>query len=261
MLFLRWDSLSNRRTAAKLQLLYMMLRKFSPTYLSELVELLPLNVYTTRQHTSNNLTVLIHSFRLSGGVRSFIPSTSRIWNTLPDEIRTSDSQFKFKVGVKKHYKFFNPDILHNNYHKHHFGKLNKILLQIFLGISPLSGQLFKSNLSDNPFCPECFDEVETSKHYFFECTKYAQIRIVLVNEVNNCYAHFVKDYLDLKLKLPDVLTAASTLQLILSGFEPDLFARCKISFSPEQYYYHNRSLHTAVLKFMYDSNRFIAKPV
>ena len=44
-----------------------------------------------------------------------------------------------------------------------------VLTQIKLNLSPSKSQLFKYNLTDNPFCPSCGDSVETPVHYFIEC--------------------------------------------------------------------------------------------
>ena len=54
----------------------------------------------------------------------------------------------------------------------HDGFFGTLLTQIKLNLSPLRSHLYKYNIIDNPFCPACGDEIETTMHYFLECKIY-----------------------------------------------------------------------------------------
>ena len=47
-----------------------------------------------------------------------------------------------------------------------------LTMPLGLKLSPLSAQLFRYNLNDNPFCPSCGVAPETPTHFFLKCIKY-----------------------------------------------------------------------------------------
>ena len=65
----------------------------------------------------------------------------------------------------------------------HMGYFGKILTQIRLGLSPLRGQLFKYNISDNPYCPSCWVCIETPKHFFLDCPLYTVERVSMLSSI------------------------------------------------------------------------------
>ena len=49
--------------------------------------------------------------------------------------------------------------------------------------SALNYHLFSKNIVDSPHC--ACGAVETTKHYFFECQRYNEIRTIMLNELGN----------------------------------------------------------------------------
>ena len=110
--------------------------------------------------------------RLESYKKSFVPSTIETWNNLPDSIRNSNKLFTFQTHIKKHFnidKQANPRLLYHS-HGSFFGKL---LNQIKFKLSPLKAHLFSYNLTDNPFCSGCGEEIESTHHFLLTCNAYA----------------------------------------------------------------------------------------
>ena len=63
------------------------------------------------------------------------------------------------------------------------GYYGKILTQLRLGLSPLREHLFKYQISDNPFCPSCCNEIESVTHFLLFCTSYDAARAILFDEI------------------------------------------------------------------------------
>ena len=59
-----------------------------------------------------------------------------------------------------------------------------------LNPSKLNHHLFSYNLSDNPFCPNCFDYIENVNHYFFKCVVYSVYRnqMIIIIIIMNFYS-------------------------------------------------------------------------
>ena len=118
-------------------------------------------------------------------------------------------------------------------------------------------QLFRSVLTENLLCPSCQIHVESVDHYFLSCVNYVTDRAVLLNAVDNSFINLKSEYCHLNLVLPNVITNAFILKLILSGFDSNIFSGCTASFQPEKYYVINCTLHAAVINFMYKTRRFV----
>jgi hypothetical protein len=121
------------------------------------------------------------------------------------------------------------------FYNSHDGFLGKIFTQIKLNLSPLKSQLFKYNLTDNPFCPSCGDSVETPIHNFIECSTHRANRQIMIQNL-------------LKLN-PNLSSPSDFLDYILNG---------SISGTNEQRVRTNKAIfrHVSIL-FMLKSQRFI----
>ena len=120
------------------------------------------------------------------------------------------------------------------FYNSHDGFLGKIFTQIKLNLSPLKSQLFKYNLTDNPFCPSCGDSVETPIHYFIECSTHRANRQIMIQNL-------------LKLN-PNLSSPSDFLDYILYG---------SISGTNEQRVRTNKAIFRHVSIFMFKSQRFI----
>ena len=101
-------------------------------------------------------------------------------------------------------------------------------------LSPLKFQLFKYNLTDNPFCPSCGESVETPIHYFIECNTHRANRQIMIQNL-------------LKLN-PNLSSPSDFLDYILNG---------SISGTNEQRDRTNKAIFRHVSIFMFKTERFI----
>ena len=172
-----WESLTSRREKHKLVLFYKMINSLAPEYLSSLV---PPTVGNISQYNLRNETNLqTVPARSQQYYNSFLPSTTRIWNSLPDDTKNSPSveSFKHKLNsniTKPPPYYFSGSRLGQIYHA-----------RIRLNCS-LRYHLFQKNIIDNPVC-EC-GEIENTSHFFFHCNLYGQLRHALLDRVST-YCH------------------------------------------------------------------------
>ena len=107
---------------------------------------------------------------------SFLPSTVRAWNEVPEEAKQSDSVNAFK-------RFLNQD--KSRIPKHFYvGKRKAQILHTRLrtNCSSLNLDLFMRNISDSPLCQS--GSVENAQHFFFHCRNYHVPRTQLLNTVS-----------------------------------------------------------------------------
>ena len=107
---------------------------------------------------------------------SFLPSTTRIWNSLPDDTKNSPSveSFKHKLNnniTKPPPYYFSGSRLGQIYHA-------RIRLNCLLRY-----HLFQKNIIDYPEC-ECCEIENTSHYFFFHCNLYGQLRHSLLDRVS-----------------------------------------------------------------------------
>ena len=177
---LGWNSLDIRRRIHKLTL-YFKLRKTQsqfPAYISSIIP-------NTREHdTGRNLrnahTLSLPHNRLSSFQRSFIPATTKLWNTLPPSIQSIDSLPKFKRALEER---MGTDPAPPYYS---FGTKigNTIHTTIRMGMSPLNIHKFQIQKTDDPSC-SCGSSCETVAHFTLHCSLYKNIRKRLFDNVTD----------------------------------------------------------------------------
>ena len=113
--------------------------------------------------------------------------TSILWNKLPLAIKQQDNLSKFKYEIKTYMNYKCNAYIPSKFNKPLCNKLARNLLQMRLGLSTLNNHLFTYNISDNPLCPNCFDNVESTCHFFLECRHYAVQRATLLQNVSILY--------------------------------------------------------------------------
>ena len=93
------ESLGTRRSKHKMRLFYKMNNNTSPNYLSSLV---PQSVETTTHYSLRDATNIRQPLtRTQLYYNSFIPSSIRLWNYLPSEMRESNTYTNFKYQINK----------------------------------------------------------------------------------------------------------------------------------------------------------------
>ncbi|MCG7881047.1 MAG: hypothetical protein JAY96_05605 [Candidatus Thiodiazotropha endolucinida] len=181
---LGWDKLSDRRRMHKLQMFYKMDHQIAPDYLCNL---LPLHIGDVSSYPLRNADnySLVHSRTALYG-SSFLPSTIREWNRLPNEHRNAESQNAFKQNlsensVKVPYYFFcgnrEEQIIHT---------------RLRTECSSLNYYLYRRNLVDSPNC--ICGSIENNKHYLLECTRYRNARDEMLNTIMR-HSHITVDIL------------------------------------------------------------------
>ena len=187
---LGWTSLSDRRKLHKLTL-YHKLRHDArtPGYITNT---LPRTRYDDTGRTLKNSTLhTLPQNRITSFQRSFVPSTIRLWNNLPENIRilTQHSQFKravFKqMGPSRPPKYYELGT-----------KIGNILhTKLRLGISDLNSHLFQIQKSDTTAC-RCGHTQENVQHFIFQCPNYREKRLTLYQSFQKSLILVSKIYLN-----------------------------------------------------------------
>ena len=97
---LHWLPVENRIIFKILTLTYRCLNKLAPQYLADLLHYHQneRNLRSTNQH----LLQVPKSYKKTYGDRAFVNAAPRLWNSLPLNIRQSDSLTSFKTNLKTH---------------------------------------------------------------------------------------------------------------------------------------------------------------
>ena len=147
----------------------------SPNYLSSLIPASVQDSTTYKLRNANNFRHTLSRTQLY--YRSFLPSSIRAWNGLSLEVRQSNSIQSFKYPLNKNLKKLPKYYYIDN-------RLSQIQhTQLRTDCSSLNHHLFSKNIVDSPHC--ACGAVETTKHYFFECQRYNDIRTIMLNELAN----------------------------------------------------------------------------
>lgn len=164
---LGWETLSDRRKKHKVTLMYKILNNYTPKYLYDMVEqCLPVSHnYSLR----NNNLFHIPITRTVAYYNSFLPSTVKLWNTLPNSLKSATSIAKFKQGVQNN----NPvDKIKSKLYNHGQRNLNILHCQLRNISSNLNADLYNHNLVESSKCLRCGYSYEDSFHFFFHCQFY-----------------------------------------------------------------------------------------
>jgi hypothetical protein len=194
---LGWESLSIRRHIQKLTMYFKMTHNLVPNYLCSLTTNLKSNITSYRLRNRDDRvipktrTVMYH--------KSLIPSSTKLWNSLPAQHRNTPLLNSFKNELKK---LFVPD--KHKYHTMYKSKPGIWLARLRMGLSALNSHRFKYNFIASPSCDHCHSGNETTMHYFFLCPAYAASRLELLNN------------LDIKLGI-DIYNKQEMLNIILHG--------------------------------------------
>jgi hypothetical protein len=127
---------------------------------------------------------------------SFFPDVINDWNKLACDVTNVHDLKLFKTVLSGYIYQNSIKFTPCPMFKFSYGFYGRVLIQIKLGLSKLNQHLFLYNITDNPFCPNCLDSIEDTKHYFFNCHAYRNARAILqttfesilikINIVNIC---------------------------------------------------------------------------
>ena len=169
-----WESLHQRREKRKLILMYKIKTKEAPQFIQNCLP------QTAGNRTSYNLRHqhnLLH-FRTRTAIHnnSFFPSTVRLWNQLPLEIREAEHVSIFKCLLDKHYKVTKKNQLFSIGNR----RTASIHARLRMGSVQLNNYLHRIGVKESSNC-SYGAEIEDIYiyHFFFICPTYNNIRIDL----------------------------------------------------------------------------------
>ena len=157
-----WESLEQRRQNHRLTLFYKMFYNITPLYLSSLVPQSVSNLSQYSLRNSNDLQTV--NARSSQYYHSFLPSTTRDWNSLSTETKQSDSVNSFKQFLNKD----KPSVPSYFYTGSRIGQI--LHSRIRTNCSSLNLDLFLKNITESPLC-RC-GSIENAQHFLFHCRYY-----------------------------------------------------------------------------------------
>ena len=176
---LGWDTLKTRRKLHKLHFFHRLSSTVhqQPEYIKHILP--QTRITNTRRTLRNHTTLTLPPNKTTSFQRSFIPATTRLWNTLPHSLRTQTSRKKFHEGVESVFGTPNPSIYYS------FGsKLGNIYhTQIRTGSLPLNAHLYQNQKRFSPHCV-CKHPSETLQHFLLSCPVYQQIRDDLFTQLS-----------------------------------------------------------------------------
>ena len=178
---LGWNSLKSRRYVAKGCLTFKIMNGLTPNFLKQNFQ----ESHPSERLLRNKTRLLQKKCRLTSYSKSFFPNQTSFWNKLSTNLINKMTLVSFKRDL-----IVETGDLHEDSSDHLAflscnGYYGKILTQLRLGLSPLRSHLFKYQISDNPFCPSCYSEIESVSHLFLHCMAYDAARKVLFDNIAN----------------------------------------------------------------------------
>ena len=177
---LGWHKLSKRREVSKLVLMYKLVHNLAPSPLCSLISSRT-DTDAPRYETRQKFDLPHFRARTDLFNKSFFPSSVRLWNELPLNLRLSPSLQEFKSNLLQPIK--RPVLFPKLFN---CGKrfLSILHTRLRLGASQLNSHLFKIGVKDTAKCI-CGSDNEDSWHYFFVCPLYTAARSKLHSTISN----------------------------------------------------------------------------
>ena len=177
---------------------------FPPPQLTYITSILP----TTRQQdtgrtlrNANIQTLLVN--RTVSFQKSFVPATTKLWNSLPNHIRTETSLKSFKKALIRHLATPPPP----RYFSLGTKIGNKLHTRLRVGTSRLNSHLYPIQLSESLQC-KCGSPNETVHHFVLNCPLYQNARDSLFESLRthsqvNINASYPSELLNMLLHGPN----------------------------------------------------------
>jgi len=169
-------SLLERRTRHKLILFHKMVHRKVPNYLFSILP--PLISTTNPYHRRRPLDRTVPSYKTELYRNSFLPSTTQLWNSLPDFIKLSDSLSEFKHFLSKN------DTKPPCYFYSGDRRSQIIHCKLRLHISDLNNDLVSRHVATDASC-DCGFQSETVKHFLLDCPSYHEARLETIHTLPN----------------------------------------------------------------------------
>ena len=195
---LGWERLETRRLIHRLLFFHRLRYNYPPlpSYITDLLTDTRQDATGLQLRNANLLS--LPPIRLTSFRNSYIPSTIRQWNLLPETIRHTASRRDFSRQVWQRFGAPEPPPLHDVGTK----TLNTHHTRLRVGLSTLHTHLFQLQLTPTPSC-SCGHPLEDTAHYILWCPQHTNHRIQLFDAVKTILHDF--DDLSPKHKLDVIL--------------------------------------------------------
>ena len=195
---LGWERLEDRRHIHKLLFFHRLYYNNPPlpAYMTNLVTDTRQNATGLKLRSAQLLS--LPPIRLESFRRSFIPSTIRQWNHLPESLRNTLSRRDFSRQVWRRYGAPEPPTLNSVGTK--TGNTHHTRLRV--GLSHLHAHMFQIQLTPSPACV-CGHIQEDTAHYILWCPLYTYYRSQLLIKIRKIIPNF--DNLSSRCKLNTLL--------------------------------------------------------
>ena len=167
--------LSIRRTVSKIILIFKIIRNLTPSYLKSLLP----DEENVRYNTRNAGNLRLPKISKNYFLKSFIPSSIRLWNGLETIVKSILDLEEFKKAIKQMYT---PNTLYKPYlwgYTKEFINLSRLRM----GLSGLNAHRKRYHFIDYSTCPKCHAKKEDSIHYLLQCPAYAVQRAELITSL------------------------------------------------------------------------------
>ena len=170
-----FPTLKERRKQHKIIMMHKIIHNNCPSYLSERKPKLvsEINPYHRRRPLERHIPRSNSQLHTN----SFFPSTTRLYNDLPDDIKSNPS-----ISAMKHYLQQQVSTVVPSYYSFGSRKEQIIHTRLRLKMSDLNHDLYMRHLKEDPTC-SCNCGNETSEHYLLSCQNYANQRRSTINQL------------------------------------------------------------------------------
>ena len=165
--------LSQRRQVSKIILIHKIITNHTPSYLKRLLPTMTDHSHETRQ---GNFTFELPVIRKNYLLKSFLPSSIRLWNKLDESLKVIDDIDVFRAKIKT---LFIPI---ETYMPYLWGYTQEYihLARLRMGLSGLNAHRKQYHFINNSSCPNCNFKIEDTAHYILNCPSYAAQRAEMI---------------------------------------------------------------------------------
>ena len=169
------DPLKERCTFAKIVTFYKIKKEITPAYLHDL---LPAEIRNTTDHNLRNRNnIRLPKITANYFLKSYIPSSIRLWNDLRDDLKLLTTLDTFKIHLRQIYcktETYKPYLVGQTTGHIHLSRLR-------MDLSGLNAHRHKHHFIDHNICPSCNAINENIDHFLLICPVYAAQRRALLD--------------------------------------------------------------------------------
>jgi len=187
------DLLSNRRSKAKVVLLFKIKHDLTASYLKDLLPKQLGECVSYNMRNANNIREPKTSKNYF--LKSFLPSSIKLWNNIDIGIRNMTELENFRNSVTH---LYTPAVLYMPY-LHGNSKSYIQISRMRMGLSGLNAHRKSYHFIDHCTCDKCNARQEDCKHYLLECPAYAAHRLEMIALLTDLIPHDQESILNLRI--------------------------------------------------------------